>query len=84
MRFAPQDVAQSDMADECRIFKQAKVIGLALCMQETQVKIVWHLLRHVKALRRLNKAKAGLVQKGSCGVFGFVGEHGSLLKIVLP
>lgn len=64
MPFAPQDVAQSDMADECRIFKQAKVIGLALCMQETQVKIVLHLLRHAKALRRLNKAKAGLVQKG--------------------
>lgn len=64
MPFAPQDVAQSDMADECRIFKQAKVIGLVLCMQETQVKIVLHLLRHVKALRRLNKAKAGLVQKG--------------------
>ncbi len=49
MPFAPQDVAQSEMADESRIFKQAKVIGLALCMRETQVKIVLHLLGHVKA-----------------------------------
>ena len=30
MPFAPQDVAQSDMADESRIFKQAKVIGPCL------------------------------------------------------